>query len=474
MKDIYFTNTLTRKKELFKPGNPPLVSMYQCGPTVYWTQHIGNLRAAVMGDVVVRSLTYLGYDVKLVRNYTDVGHLTSDEDEGEDKMEKGARREGLSPEEIAQKYIDRYEQDVAALHITPPAVCPRATNHISDMIALTETLLSKGFAYTTPSAIYFDVSKVKDYTKLSGQNLDELRTGAGSGEVEDSEKKSRLDFALWFFKAGTHKNALQTWHSPFESPLVDHGEGFPGWHIECSAMIEAHLGETIDIHMGGIEHVPVHHTNEIAQSESAHDGKEYARMWLHNEHLTVNGGKMAKSEGTGYSLEEVEEKGFSPLALRYFFLQAHYRSKQNFTWKALEAASRGLENIAKAFRALPENAGAKPDEKTIALFSEKIADDANIPQALAVFHDVLGSDMDAGEKRATLLNMDRVLGLGLADLKSEEKEYIPEDIIARAKERDELRTQGDYAASDAIRDELAEKGYEIKDTPDGGRVERVF
>ena len=470
---VYFYNTLTRKKELFKPQNPPSVSMYQCGPTVYWTQHIGNLRAAVMGDVVVRVLTYLGYDVKLVRNYTDVGHLTSDEDEGEDKMENGARREGLSPEEFAEKYIARYEQDVAALHILSPAVCPRATNHISDMIALTGKLLSKGFAYATPLAIYFDVSKARDYTKLSGQNLDELRAGAGAGEVEDREKKSRLDFALWFFKAGTHKNALQTWHSPFESPLVEHGEGFPGWHIECSAMIEAHLGETVDIHMGGIEHIPVHHTNEIAQSESAHDGKEYARMWLHNEHLTVNGGKMAKSEGTAYSLEEVEEKDFSPLALRYFFLQAHYRTKQNFTWEALEAASRGLENIAKAFRALPEDADAKSDEKTIALFSEKIADDANTPQALAVFHDVLGSDMDAGVKRATLLDMDRVLGLGLTDLGSEEKEYIPEDIIARAKERDELRAQGDYAASDAIRNELAAKGYEIKDAPGGGRVARV-
>lgn len=473
MKNIYFTNTLTHKKELFEPRNPPSVSMYQCGPTVYWTQHIGNLRAAVMGDVVVRSLTYLGYDVKLVRNYTDVGHLTSDEDEGEDKMEKGARREGLSPEEIAQKYITRYESDVAALHITPPAVCPRATSHIADMIAMTEKLLEKGYAYATPLAVYFDVSKAKDYTKLSGQNLDDLRAGAGSGEVEDSEKRSRLDFALWFFKAGTHAHALQTWHSPFESPLVEHGEGFPGWHIECSAMTEAHLGETIDIHMGGIEHIPVHHTNEIAQSESAHDGAEYARVWLHNEHLTVNGGKMAKSEGTSYSLEEVKEKGFSPLALRYFFLQAHYRSKQNFTWEALDAAARGLENVMKAFRALPEDATAKPDEKMTALFADKLADDANTPQALAVFHEVLGSDMTPEIKRATLLDMDRVLGLGLADISPEEKESIPEDIIARAKERDELRAQGGFEASDDIRNELREKGYEIKDTPDGGCVERA-
>ncbi len=470
---VYFTNTLSRKKELFQPGNPPSVSMYQCGPTVYWTQHIGNLRAAVMGDVVVRSLTYLGYNVKLVRNYTDVGHLTSDEDEGEDKMEKGARREGVSPEEIAQKYIDRYEDDIAALHVESPSVCPRATNHIADMIALTETLIAKGYAYATPLAIYFDVSKVKDYTKLSHQDLDALRSGAGSGEVEDTEKKNPRDFALWFFKAGAHAHALQTWHSPFESPLVEHGEGFPGWHIECSAMSEAYLGKTLDIHMGGIEHIPVHHTNEIAQSEAAHDGAPYARVWLHNEHLTVNGGKMAKSEGTSYSLEEVMEKGFSPLALRYFFLQAHYRSKQNFTWEALDAAARGLENIKKAVRALPESAGARPDDSAVARFADVLADDVNAPQALAVFHEVLGSDMTPEVKRATLLDMDRVLGLGLADLASEEKEDIPEDIIARAKERDELRAQGDYVAADKIRDKLAEKGYAIKDTPEGGRVERV-
>jgi cysteinyl-tRNA synthetase len=470
---VYFTNTLTRKKELFKPGNPPSVSMYQCGPTVYWTQHIGNLRAAVMGDVVVRSLEYLGYEVKLVRNYTDVGHLTSDEDEGEDKMEKGARREGVSPEEIAQKYIDRYERDIAVLHVSMPAVCPRATNHIADMIALTEKLVAKGFAYATPLAIYFDVSKTKDYTKLSGQNPDELRSGAGTGDVVDPEKKNARDFALWFFKAGVHANALQTWHSPFESPIVEHGEGFPGWHIECSAMSEAYLGETLDIHMGGVEHISVHHTNEIAQSEAAHDGAPHARVWLHNEHLTVNGKKMAKSEGTSYSLEEVEEKSFSPLALRYFFLQAHYRSKQNFTWEALDAASRGLENVRKAFRALPESTGAKADTASVAHFAEKLADDVNVPQALAIFHEVLGSDMTPEVKRATLLDMDRVLGLGLVDIEPEEKKDIPEDILARAKERDELRAQGDYTTADEIRNELQEKGYDIKDTPEGGRVERV-
>lgn len=473
MKDIYFHNTLTRKKELFKPGNPPSVSMYQCGPTVYWTQHIGNLRAAIMGDVVTRSLTYLGYDVTLIRNYTDVGHLTSDEDEGEDKMEKGARREGVSPEEIAQKYIDRYERDIAALNILPPTICPRATNHVADMIAMTEKLLEKGYAYATPLAIYFDVSKAKDYTKLSRQNLDELRSGAGAGDVSDPDKQNSRDFALWFFKAGTHKNALQTWASLFESPLVEQGEGFPGWHIECSAMSEAYLGETLDIHMGGVEHISVHHTNEIAQSESVHDGAEYARVWLHNEHLTVDGKKMAKSEGTSYSLEEVEERGFSPLALRYFFLQAHYRSKQNFTWEALDAASRGLENIRKTLRTLPESADAQSDEKAVSRFAEKLADDVNVPQALAVFHDVLGSDMGGDAKRATLIDMDRVLGLGLADSMKEKKEAIPENILTRVKERDELRAQGDYAGADVIRDELEEKGYAIKDTPDGGRVERV-
>ncbi|PLX21133.1 cysteine--tRNA ligase, partial [Candidatus Parcubacteria bacterium] len=344
MKKISLYNTLNRKKEEFKPLRPNELSVYYCGPTVYWTQHIGNLRGAFCTDVITRTFEYLGYKVNLVRNYTDVGHLSSDADEGEDRMEKGAKRENLQPEQIAQKYIDIFENDSKELNIKQPSHKPKATEHINDMIELVSELIEKGFAYVTDLAVYFDVSLVTEYNKLSKQVVEKNISGAGSGAVRDDMKKNPEDFALWFFKAGTHKNAIQFWPSPFKSTLVENGEGFPGWHIECSAMSRHFLGKTIDIHMGGIEHIPVHHTNEIAQSEAA-NGCVFANYWLHNEHLLVNNGKMSKSEGTSYSLSEIKEKGYKPLALRYFFLQANYRSKQNFTWDALSASTKGYDRL---------------------------------------------------------------------------------------------------------------------------------
>ncbi|MCK5084921.1 MAG: cysteine--tRNA ligase, partial [Candidatus Pacebacteria bacterium] len=337
-------NTLTRKIEKFKPIEKNVVKLYHCGPTVYWTQHIGNLRGMFCADLAVRTLSYLGYKVKHVRNYTDVGHLTSDEDAGEDKMEKGARREGLDPAEIAEKYIRIFEQDTQELNILEPTIKPRATKHIQEMIDMTQTLINKGYAYRTDLAVYFDVSKAKNYTKLSRQILEKNIQGAGKSEISDPQKKHPSDFALWFFRAGAHKNALQYWPSPFSSSLVENGQGFPGWHIECSAMSKKYLGNTLDIHMGGIEHIPVHHTNEIAQSESA-NGVKFANYWLHNEHLLVDNKKMAKSEGTSHSLLEIKEKEFNPLSLRYLFLTAHYRSKLNFTWKSLKASENALNKL---------------------------------------------------------------------------------------------------------------------------------
>lgn len=270
-------NTLTRRKEEFKPLQAGKASFYYCGPTVYWTQHIGNLRGVFCADSIWRSLEYLGYQVKFVSNYTDVGHLTGDNegdaDLGEDKMEKGAKREGKTPQEIAEKYIAIYEQDIKDLNILSPTVRCRATDYIPEMIEMTRILLEKGFAYATDLAIYFDVSRAENYTQLSGQKLEEQMAGGGKGVVEDKQKKHSADFVLWFFKAGRHKNALQFWQSPFQSALVKNGAGFPGWHIECSAMAKKHLGATIDLHMGGIEHIPIHHTNEIAQSESANGVK---------------------------------------------------------------------------------------------------------------------------------------------------------------------------------------------------------
>ena len=389
-------NTLSRKKEEFKPIKEGEVLFYQCGPTVYWTQHIGNLRASTLADFIYRTFLYNNYQVKFAKNYTDVGHLVSDGDTGEDKMEKGVKREGLSPVEIANKYIKIFEDDNKDLNNLEPDYKPRATEYIKEMQALVQTLLDKGFAYVTPLAIYFDISKVPDYTKLSGQNLKENRGGAGAGDVEDAEKKNPADFAVWFFRAGKHENAIQYWPSPFTSPLVKNGNGFPGWHIECSAMSKALLGDTLDIHMGGIEHVPVHHTNEIAQSESA-NGVPLSNYWLHNEHLMVNGGKMSKSEGTAYSLAEIKEKGFNPLALRYFFLQAHYRSKQNFTWEALEAAQTGYKNLIHKIINLGGKIG-KIDEDFKNKFISDINDDFNTPKALATVQELLKSDISNEDK----------------------------------------------------------------------------
>jgi len=461
-------NTLTKKIEEFKPLKKGEVKIYHCGPTVYWTQHIGNLRGMFCADIVVRVFRYLGYKTKLVRNYTDVGHLVSDEDSGEDKMEKAAKREKLAPQKIARKYIKIFEEDTAKLNLIQPDVKPLATKHIKEMIAMVKTLLDKGYAYTTDLAVYFDVSKAKNYTQLSGKKLEEQKKGAGKGEVEDPQKRNPADFALWFFKAGKHKNALQTWLSPFKSPLVKNGEGFPGWHIECSAMSGKYLGKTFDIHMGGIEHIPVHHTNEIAQSESA-NGVKLANYWLHNEHLLVNGRKMAKSEGTGYSLAEIEEKGFAPLALRYFFLQAHYRSKQNFTWQALEAAKNGLARLRHQIQGLGSKKG-RVDEKFKEEFVKRISDDFNTPQALALLPKIFKSNLSPKDKLATVLDFDKVFGL---DLNKVKKIKIPAEIKKLVKEREAARSLKDFSKSDDIREQINKMGWEIEDTPDGPVIKKI-
>ncbi len=458
-------NTATKQKEEFTPLKNKKVGFYQCGPTVYWTQHIGNMRAVVMADVIDRTLKYLGYDVDFVRNYTDVGHMTSDEDEGEDKLEKGAKREGLSPREIADKYIAIYEKDIKDLNTLPPTHKPRATENIKEIIDMIQTLIDKKFAYMTDLAIYFNTNKLQNYTQLSGQKIEKNLEGAGTGDVFDMDKKSSSDFALWFFKKGAHKNALQTWDSPW-------GVGFPGWHIECSAMSKKYIGDTLDIHMGGIEHIPVHHTNEIAQSESA-NGKKFVNYWVHNEHLYVNGGKMSKSEGTSYSLSDIEKKGFDPLALRYFFLQAHYRSQQNFTWVALESAQNGLnklreqvakmrgpeKNIFSKMFSFLEGEGKVNKEFKIK-FTEKISDDFNTPQALAVLFELIKSDISDKDKLATILDFDKVFGLKLDEAKIKK---VPKEIQEMIKERETARANKNYEKADKIRDKIIEMGYEVQD-----------
>ena len=457
-------NTLGREKQDFKPLKDGQVLIYHCGPTVYWTQHIGNMRGMLMADLIHRTFEYLDYQIKFVRNYTDVGHLTSDSDTGEDKMEKAAQRDQLGPKEVADKYIKIFEDDTHDLNIKEPDFKPRATQMIPEIIEMVKTLVDKGYAYETDLAVYFDVTKVKNYTKLSGQKMEANIKNAGKGDVLDNDKKNSADFAIWFFKTGAHKNALQFWPSPFNSKLVENGEGFPGWHIECSAMAKKFLGETIDIHMGGIEHIPVHHTNEIAQSEAA-NGVKFVNYWLHNEHLIVNNKKMSKSEGTGYALSEIKEKGFSPLDLRYFFLQAHYRSKQNFTWEALQAAQNGLSNLTEQISSLGEDKGVI-NQNFKNNFVEKISDDFNIPGALAVVQELLKSDLLNTDKLATILDFDQILGLGLDKVQKIIKE-VPEEIKKLATESEQARKDGDYQKADQLRVLAGQKGFPFVNTSEG-------
>src|SRR6056297_427274 len=466
MSKIYIFNTLGREKQEFEPLREGKVSFYHCGPTVYWTQHIGNLRGMTCADFIVRTLRYFDYEVTHVRNYTDVGHLTSDEDEGEDKIEKGAKREGKTPREIANKYIDIFELDVAELNLSEPDHKPRATEHVEEMIAMVKTLLDKGYAYTTNLAVYFDISKKDDYTELSGQDLEKLLSGAGKGEIADPEKKNPADFALWFFKTGAHQNALQTWKSPFQSKLVENGEGFPGWHLECSAMSKKYLGDTVDIHMGGIEHIPVHHTNEIAQSECA-NGVKFVNYWLHNEHLLEKEKKIAKSEGASLTLSVIKDQGYDPLDLRFFFLQAQYRSKQNFTWEALDAARRGREHLNNQVRELGSEKG-EINREFKEKFKAALGDDFNTCSALSVVQELLKSDLAEKDKLATVLDFDQVLGLKLDEdnLSSE----TPEEINKLIKEREVARQKKDFAKADRLREEIEQRGYVVEDAKDGVRV----
>ncbi len=490
MEKIYLYNTLTRKKEEFKPIKKGKIGFYHCGPTVYWTQHIGNLRGMTCGDIVVRSLRYLGYKVKHVRNYTDVGHLISDQDQGEDKMEKGAKREGKTPKQVAEKYIKVFDNDTAELNLLEPDKKPRATEYVKEMIEMVQTLAAKGYAYNTDLAIYFDTTKAKNYGQLSGQEISDKQAGAGRGEVSDPEKKHSADFALWFFKAGSHEQAMQFWPSPFKSKLADKGYGFPGWHIECSAMSKKLLGDTIDIHLGGIEHIPVHHTNEIAQSEAA-NGVKFVNYWLHNEHLLVNDKKMSKSAGTSFSLADVQEKGIgNSLVLRYFFLQAHYRSKQNFTWEALAASENGFNHLVHLVCDLGEKTGVINNDFKLK-FSSALADDFNLPQALAVAQELFKSNLGNAEKLATILDFDKVLGL---DLKNNSKlrrtffskkvsiipkfSYIkyPKGVDSLVKKlfkaRERARLNKDWTESDRLRLEMEKLGWKVEDRKEGQRISR--
>ncbi len=465
-------NTLTKKKEEFVSQEKNLVKFYQCGPTVYWNQHIGNMRSVVLADFFVRVFYYLDYEVLFVRNYTDVGHLSGDNDgdadSGEDRMEKAAKKENKSPQEIANFHIEKYEEDLEKLNTIFPSETPKATDFIKEQIEMIEKLLEKGFAYKTSLAIYFDVQKFENYYELSKQKKEKNLKGLGSGKILDKEKKNPEDFSLWFFKTGDHKNDLQFWPSPFENPLVENGNGSPGWHLECSAMALKILGKTLDIKMGGIEHIPTHHTNEIAQSESANE-KKYVNYWLHNEHLLVDGKKMSKSSGTSYLIEDIEKKNFSPYDLRLFFAQSHYRSKQNFTWQALESSAKARGKIiSKIQKFEEEKEEGEISENYKNKFIEKISDDFNIPEALAIFFEVLDSDLKNSDKKATLLDFNRVLGIfEKKEIKKKEDLKIPKQVEELLNQREEAKKEKDFQKSDELRDKILKLGFLVKDTENG-------
>ena len=452
---IKIFNTMGREMQDFIPinkipntGGQIEIGIYHCGPTVYWDQHIGNMRAVVIADLIKRIFNYntytdtsninstnninsginSRYKVNLIRNYTDVGQLTGDNigdaDNGEDRMDKAAAREGLNPTTIANKYIDNFEHDIKLLNADSADAKPRATMYIKEIQEMVNHLLALDIAYETAQGIYFDISKYPEYTKLSGQKLDLQHVGTGHGEAKDNMKRNNADFALWIYAKGAHANALQTWESNFDKDNTKNNEknkrGFPGWHIECSVMSRHFLGSHFDIHMGGIEHIPVHHTNEIAQSECA-NGEKYVNYWIHNEHILIDSQKMSKSAGNVYFLKDIINKDINPIVLRYFFLQAHYRSKQNFTWEALQASHTAYNKLKRQIDILKsdkieENRDTefKLKENYQNIFLLAINNDFNTPQALAIVWKLLkDKDITPQNKLELIVGFDQVLGLEL-------------------------------------------------------------
>ena len=466
-------NTLTRTSEEFVPLDDRKVGLYTCGPTVYNYAHIGNLRTYVFEDILRRALKYFGYQVKQVMNITDVGHLTDDADEGEDKMTKSAREKKRSVWEIAEFYTEAFFEDTDKLNIERPEIACRATEHIDEMIGLVKTLEEKGYTYESGGNIYFDISKVKDYGKLALLDRQELMAGA---RVDvDREKKNPHDFVLWFTRSKFEHQAM-LWDSPW-------GRGYPGWHLECSAMSMKYLGEQFDIHCGGIDHIPVHHTNEIAQSEAA-TGRKWVNYWMHAEFLLMRQGKMAKSAGNFVTLRSLEEEGYHPLDYRYFCLGAHYRSQLQFSLEGLDAARNARENLTARAGELAARVGgpaavsgrepAGGAEKYLSAFREHLGSDLNMPQALAdLWGLVKDGNVPDGDTYSALLEMDRVLGLSLGEAEKREPEPLDAESLDLIKQRETARKDKDFRKADEIRDILVQKGIRLKDTPEGTEWERV-
>ena len=464
---IKLYNTLTKQKSDFIPLNGNEVRIYSCGPTVYGYAHIGNFRAYTFVDNLRRTLEYNGYTLKHVMNITDVGHLESDADEGEDKMEKAAKKENKDPYEIAKFYTDAFFKDMGRLNIERPEIIAKATDHIEDMLEFAKEIVRNGFGYETSKGIYFDISKLDKYPVLSNRKVEDQIAGA---RVDvDPEKRNPYDFAIWIKAPENH---IMKWNSPW-------GLSYPGWHLECSAMSRKYLGEVFDIHTGGVDHIPTHHENEIAQSKGAF-GKIPAKVWMHVEFLQVDGGKMSKSLGNVYTLDQLQEKGIEPLAYKLFCYTAHYRTKLNFTFEGALASQKALNRLRESYikhKNSEENIEESKIEEYKERFLEAINDDLNFPLAMSIIWEIARNERQSKKIAELLLQFDKVLGL---DLKNSEKHIenqknidLPEEITELLEKRKQARNEKNWDLSDKLREELIEKGYIVKDTKTGMTIEKI-
>lgn len=463
---MYLHNTATRHKDEFIPQNPQNVTMYCCGPTVYNFAHIGNLRTYIFEDLLARTIR-LRHPLTHVMNVTDVGHLVSDADDGEDKMEVGAAREGKSAWDIAKFYEEKFWADYDALNCTRPTIVSRATQHINEMIALVKTLEDKGYTYRTGDGIYYDTSKFDRYDALVGHARISGLQGGARVELSD-EKRNPTDFALWKFSPKDKKRQME-WDSPW-------GVGFPGWHIECSAMAMKYLGNTLDIHCGGIDHVTIHHTNEIAQSEAA-TGQKYVNYWVHGEFLILRSGKMSKSGGTFVTVDVLKEKGYDPLAYRYLCLSAHYRTQLEFSYESMDSAAKSLKNLralaVQAKKSAPAVAETEKSKAWKEKFTAAMEDDLNAPKALAlVWEAVRSTDLSSAEKVDFLTFADTILALDLFKEEAAHAADIPAHVQELLDARAAARKAKEWQKSDELRDAIAQAGYVVKDTPQGQQVEK--
>jgi len=459
-------NTLARKIEELEPINPPQIGFYSCGPTVYDYNHIGHLRRYTMDDFLIRTLRHAGFNVKFVQNVTDVGHLASDADTGEDKMEKGAKKYKITVWDVAKKFEDHFYSSLKKLNnLRPDNIC-RATEYVDEQIEMIKDLEQKGYTYVIEGdGVYFDASKLDDYGKLARLDIESLREGARLEKV--AGRRNPTDFALWKFEREGENRAM-VWPSPWAK------RGFPGWHIECSAISKNQIGDQVDIHSGGIDHIPVHHTNEIAQSETVSGKKPFVKCWVHHNFLQIDGQKMSKSLGNLFTIDDVVERGFNPLALRLLFLTAHYRSEMNFTWENLAGSAKSYQKLIDLVLDYQQDKTSEVDKVQVKEYQQRffglMEDDLKTPEALAVMWEVTKAKLSKATKLKLLLEFDQVLGLRLADAKTDEISPQVKDLLFR---RQQARDEQDFNQADELRAQLKSLGYSVKDTPQGQKISQL-